>query len=85
MIGEDMGARLLLEALRSNSEIRRHGYTADLRGGTIIIERAGHFRGIWVKNADCFAWAAAGYNEPTFSTSSLTEALHHTVSELAKS
>jgi len=85
MIGEDMSGRLLLEALRSHEDLRRRGYTADLRGGRIIVERAGHFRGIWVKTADCFAWAAAGYNEPTFSTSSPAEALHHTVSELAKS
>jgi hypothetical protein len=49
-----------------------------------VIERAGHFRGIWTSPADRYVWTAAGYSEPTFSTASLPDALRYMLAEISR-
>ncbi len=74
---------LLLEALRNAEGFGSRGFTAAHEPPCgVIIERAGHFRGIWTIDADQFTWVAAGYNGANFITASLREALDYTLNEI---
>jgi hypothetical protein len=76
---------LLLEALKNEEDFRNRGFTADFgASGGVVIERSGHFRGIWTSRAGQFVWTAAGYNEPNFQTSSVPDALKHTLDAVSK-
>lgn len=77
--------RLFLEALQSEETLRARGFTAvrDPRNG-IIIQRGGHFRGLWTNCSDEFVWIPAGYSQPTKVSSSISEAVDYTLAEILK-
>lgn len=76
--------RLLFEALEDNSTFSQRGFAAHYRPNAVLVERSGHFRGIWTSRAEALVWTAAGYNEPTFATSSLPEAVSFTLGEISR-
>jgi hypothetical protein len=57
----------LAERLRHNPVLRLKGYSVNVepRGG-VIIDRAGHVRGIWHYRWLCYHWTPAGYNQATY-------------------
>ncbi len=82
-MGDNTRVWLLLEALRNVEGFGSRGFTAAYEPPSgVVIERAGHFRGIWAIDADQFTWVAAGYNEANFATASLRGALDYTLAEI---
>ena len=75
---------MLSKALEAEAAFARRGYTLDYTTDSLVIERAGHFRGIWTSQDDRYVWTAAGYSEPAFSTASLPEALRYMLTEIAR-
>jgi hypothetical protein len=75
---------LLAEALQAEKSFTGRGYTAQHASDSVLVERDGHFRGIWTANQGRYVWTAAGYSEPRFSTMSLPEALNYTLIEISK-
>ena len=77
--------RLLAEALQAEKGFAQHGYTANQASESLLVERHGHFRGIWTTSENRYVWTAAGYSAPGFSTVSLPEALKYTLTEIFRS
>jgi hypothetical protein len=75
---------MLSKALETEAVFAQRGYTLNCTADSIVIERAGHFRGIWTSTGDRYVWTAAGYSEPTFSTASLPEALRYMLTEISR-
>jgi len=75
---------MLSKALEAEAAFAQRGYTMDCTADSLVIERAGHFRGIWTSRAERYVWTAAGYSEPTFSTASLPEALRYMLTEISR-
>jgi len=75
---------MLSKALEAEAAFVQRGYTIACTADRLVIERAGHFRGIWTSPADRYVWTAAGYSEPTFSTASLPEALRYMLTEISR-
>lgn len=76
---------LLAEALKSQRDFVERGFRAQQAPESLLVERHGHFRGIWTAADDRYVWTAAGYSQPSFSTASLPEALKYMLSEISKS
>jgi len=79
-------ARLLYDALQSDEAFAARGFKAvyDPAIG-VILERAGHFRGLWTTWADHYMWIAGGTSEASFATPTLSAALAFTLSEVIES
>jgi len=70
---------LLAEALQAEKGFAGRGYTATSSPSNLLVEHEGHFRGIWTVEDGRYVWTAAGYSQPSFSTTSLPEALRYTL------
>lgn len=75
---------LLTDALQSDESFVQHGFQAKKSADRLLIERDGHLRGIWTTGKELYTWTAAGYNEPSFSTASLPEAIKYTLTEISR-
>ena len=68
---------LLAETLQAEKSFVQRRFTAEQSSENLLVERDGHFRGIWTTDKDQYVWTAAGYSQPSFSTASLPEALKY--------
>lgn len=76
-------ASQLLAALNTDESFQARAYTASTGDtGGIVVERAGHVRGVWHHHGSEFFWAPAGSSSPTFRTASLQDAVTHTLTAL---
>jgi hypothetical protein len=75
---------LLAETLQAETSFVQRGFTAEHSSESLLVERDGHFRGIWTTDKGQYVWTAAGYSQPGFSTASLPEALKYTLTEISK-
>jgi hypothetical protein len=75
---------LLAEALQTETRFAGRGYTVAQTSDSLLVERDGHFRGIWTAMENRYVWTAAGYSQPSFATGSLPEALEYTLTLLSK-
>ncbi|HVX36431.1 MAG TPA: hypothetical protein VHC71_09465 [Hyphomicrobium sp.] len=75
---------LLAETLQAEKSFVQRGFTVEHSSESLLVERSGHFRGIWTADKDRYVWTAAGYSQPGFSTASLPEALKYTLTEISK-
>ncbi len=77
--------RLLMEALQREHRFSDKGLSVDLGPtGGIAIDRLGHVRGIWHVTDAHYVWTAAGYNEPSYSTDSLLQAVDYSLDVVAQ-
>jgi len=75
----------LFELLKGNEVLRLKGFSmAYSPQEGIVIDRAGHVRGIWNHRADAFTWVSPGSSEPKFRTESEKSAVLYTVVVLAQ-
>ncbi|WP_041321430.1 hypothetical protein [Hyphomicrobium denitrificans] len=75
---------LLAEALHAEEGFVHRGFTAEQSFESLLVERDGHFRGIWTADKGRYVWTAAGYSQPSFSTASLPDALKYTLTEISR-
>jgi hypothetical protein len=75
---------LLAEALQAEEGFVHRGFTAQQSHESLLVERDGHFRGIWTTDKDRYVWTAAGYSQPSFSTASLPDALKYTLTAISR-
>lgn len=75
---------LLAEALRDQESFVGRGFTIKKSARSLLVERHGHFHGIWTADEHEYVWTTAGYSEPSFNTGSLPEAVQYTLTEIAK-
>ena len=77
--------RELFGLLQKNEVLRLKGFSlAHDQDGGIVIDRAGHVRGIWSHDAGSYAWVSPGSSEPRFRTSDAKSAVLYTVVVLAQ-
>lgn len=74
----------LLVKLQANDGLRAGGYEFSVLGG-VLVERAGHARGLWRCGAKGFSWTPAGYNEPVYWAPDADVALQFTLQQLTSS
>lgn len=72
----------LLQALQEHELLRQKGYECTILGG-VLIERAGHARGLWRCNSRGFDWTPAGYNEPVHWVDDVEAAVLYTLKVLS--
>jgi hypothetical protein len=71
---------LLWQLLRQNEILRRNGYAVMFdEHGHVVIDRAGHVKGVWRAMDGVLAWSPAGYNEPLYKVADAKAAEHHTL------
>ncbi len=74
----------LFSLLKKNEVLRQKGFSLafDQEGG-VVIDRAGHVRGIWNHDDKSYAWVSPGNSEPKFRTEDARSAVLYTVVVLA--
>ena len=65
--------RLLAETLQAEKSFVQRGFIAEHSSESLLVERDGHFWGIWTTDKGQYVWTAAGYSQPGFSIASLPE------------
>jgi len=77
--------RRLFGLLKKNETLKLKGYSlAYSRASGIVIDRAGHVRGIWDHDTKGYRWTSPGSSEPKFRTEDAKSALLYTVVVLAQ-
>ena len=72
----------LLVTLQKNDVLRLRGYEFSMLGG-VLVERAGHARGLWRCGQRGFSWTPAGYNEPIHWVEDVEAAVRFTLTVLS--
>ena len=85
MTASRQSLRELQEALLDHAILTDKGYAVGLGPtGGLAIDHHGHVRGIWHCRNTGLSWTAAGYNEASFHTSSVEEAVNYTINVIAR-
>ena len=71
----------LLALLQEHEVLRLRGYQFSLLVG-ILVERAGHAKGLWRCGRNGFSWTPAGYNEPVHWVENAEAAVRYTLTAL---
>lgn len=75
----------LKEALEAEEALKLRGFTASCGPtGAVVVDRWNHVRGVWHFHLHSFFWTPAGYNEPTYRTSTLEDAIAYSLTEISK-
>ena len=75
----------LMLALSADASLVARGFTFTCGPtGGVVIDRWSHVRGVWHFHQHNYFWIDAGYNEPSFRTGSLQEAIAHTHAVITK-
>lgn len=78
-------SRELFGLLQKNAVLKTKGFSLAYDGdGSIVIDRAGHVRGIWSHDRKSYAWISPGNSEPRFRTEDVKSAVLYTVVVLAQ-
>jgi hypothetical protein len=71
---------LLWHLLQQNEVLQRNGYAVLFNEqGHVVIDRAGHVKGVWQAIDGVLAWTPAGYNEPLYKVADAKAAEQHTL------
>lgn len=80
-MGGNTSCEHLVEALQGLEALRSRGFTATCGPtGGVVVDRWNHVHGVWHFHQGNYFWTPAGYNEPTFRTSTMDKAIEHTLS-----
>ena len=72
--------KLLFERLSANLELASRGYSVELNErGDLVIDRAGHVKGVWRSQFGVLEWTPAGYNGPIYRVANIDAAERHTL------
>ncbi len=75
----------LMLTLEAEQALKVRGFTAACGPtGGVVVDRWSHVRGVWHFHDNHYFWIPAGYSEPSFRTDSLSGAVAHTTSVIAK-
>lgn len=75
----------LKDALEAQETLKLRGFTASCGPtGGVVVDRWNHVRGVWHFHIHSYFWTPAGYNQPTYRTERLEEAVSFTLETISR-
>ena len=76
--------RDLLAVLEAQQQLRRqeYGFAIGMHGG-VLVEKAGHARGLWRYDTKGYGWTPSGYNQPICHYPTAEAAVRHMLVTIA--
>lgn len=85
-MGANDQSKELTQRLAADEPLRLRGFTFSCGPtGGVVVDRWNHVRGVWHYHEGNFYWMPAGYNEPSYRTADIEQALTHTHNVICRS